>query len=60
MRNISTMIDCVGGPTNVNNMLSTLNIPTLANNKLMEGEAVESVASKSTEQAAQDCFHMKI
>lgn len=55
------MIDSVGGPGKVNNMLSTLNIkPIHSNNlKIMErraGDFVESVANNSMKAAAEDAF----
>ncbi|XP_060567237.1 uncharacterized protein LOC132726004 isoform X2 [Ruditapes philippinarum] len=61
----TAMIDSIGGPTKVNNMLSTLSLPTLSTNKLKKmerraGEAIECVASKSTSTAAHNAFSMEI
>jgi len=45
------MIDSVGGPVRVNNLLSTLNVPTISNARLKEmerrtGAVVEQVTEK--------------
>lgn len=59
------MIDSIGGPVKVNNMLSTLNIPPIGekNLKCMErraGEVVEKVAGMSTLNAAKEAFEMEM
>lgn len=61
----TAMIDSIGGPDKVNNMLSTLNIPPISgkNLKSMErraGEVVEEVARKSTQNAAIEAFRMEM
>lgn len=61
----TAMIDSVGGPVKVNNMLSTLNIPPIGekNTKCMErraGEVVEKVAGMSTQNAAKQAFEMEM
>lgn len=55
------MIDSVGGPDRVNNLLSTLNIKPIncRNLKKMErraGAAIETVASESQREAAISAF----
>ncbi|KAL4220167.1 hypothetical protein ACF0H5_020576 [Mactra antiquata] len=57
----TALIDSVGGPNNVNNLLSTLNIPTINPNKLKKmerraGTYIEKVAAKSTTSAAKLAF----
>lgn len=59
----TAMIDSIGGPVKVNNMLSTLNIPPIGetNLKCMErraGEVVEKVSGMSTLNAAKEAFEM--
>lgn len=61
----TAMIDSIGGPVKVNNMLSTLNIPPIGekNLKCMErraGEVVEKVAGMSTLNAAKEAFEMEM
>lgn len=61
----TAMIDSIGGPVKVNNMLSTLNIPPIGekNLKCMErraGEVVEKVARMSTLNAAKEAFEMEM
>lgn len=61
----TAMIDSIGGPVKVNNMLSTLNIPPIGENNLkcMErraGEVVEKVAGMSTLNAAKEAFEMEM
>lgn len=58
------MIDSVGGPVKVNNMLSTLNIPPIGKKKLKykerrAGEVVETVAGMSTQNAIKEAFEME-
>ncbi|KAL4236603.1 hypothetical protein ACF0H5_004987 [Mactra antiquata] len=60
-----SMIDSVGGPNNVNNFLSTLNIPTINPNKLKKmerraGTYIEKVAAKSTTSAAKLTFDIEM
>ncbi|XP_053390150.1 uncharacterized protein LOC128553063 [Mercenaria mercenaria] len=57
----TAMIDSLGGPVKVNNMLSTLNMPTISNKnmKKMErwaGNVIEKVALMSTRTAAKETF----
>lgn len=61
----TAMIDSIGGPVKVNNMLSTLIIPPIGekNLKCMErraGEVVEKVAGMSTLNAAKEAFEMEM
>lgn len=61
----TAMIDSIGGPVKVNNMLSTLNIPPIGekNLKCMErraGEVVKKVAGMSTLNAAKEAFEMEM
>ncbi|XP_062590600.1 uncharacterized protein LOC134252182 [Saccostrea cucullata] len=61
----TAMIDSLGGPDRVNNLLSTLNIPTINNKTLMSmqrraGENVESVSLLTTKKAANDTYHMEM
>ncbi|XP_062601776.1 uncharacterized protein LOC134263439 [Saccostrea cucullata] len=61
----TAMIDSIGGPDKVNNILSTLNIPTISSKilKSMErraGEVIEEVARKSTNNAALEAFKMEM
>lgn len=61
----TAMINSIGGPVKVNNMLSTLNIPPIGekNLKCMErraGEVVEKVAGMSTLNAAKEAFEMEM
>lgn len=61
----TAMIDSIGSPVKVNNMLSTLNIPPIGekNLKCMErraGEVVEKVAGMSTLNAAKEAFEMEM
>ena len=56
------MIDNLGGPKRVNNMLSTLNLPTINDARLKEmerraGDAVETIAERSSRTAAREAFH---
>lgn len=58
------MIDSLGGPDRVNNLLSTLNIPTINNKTLMlmerhAGESVEAVAKVTTKKAAEEMSLVK-
>ncbi|KAL4222716.1 hypothetical protein ACF0H5_018757 [Mactra antiquata] len=62
---VKAMIDSVGGPNNVNNFLSTLNIPTINPNKLKKmecraGTYIEKVAAKSTTSAAKLTFDIEM
>lgn len=55
------MIDSLGGPRRVNNMLATLNLKTVsdANLKKMEiraGDVVEKVSAESSRAAAEEAF----
>lgn len=59
------MIDSLGGPDKVNNLLSTLNIPTINNKTLMvmerrAGESVEAVAKVTTKKAAEEAYHVEM
>ena len=61
----SSYDDSVGGPVRVNNLLSTLNVPTISNARLKEmerrtGAVVEQVAEKSSHAAAQDAFNKEM
>lgn len=61
----TAMIDCLGGPDRVNNLLSTLNIPTINNKTLMvmerrAGESVEAVAKVTTKKAAEEAYHVEM
>lgn len=55
------MIDSVGGPSKVNNLLAALNIPTISNSKLKKmerraGQIIEKVATESLKTAAQTAY----
>lgn len=59
------MIDSLGGPDRANNLLSTLNIPTINNKTLMvlerrAGESVETVAKVTTKKAAEKAYHVEM
>ena len=59
------MIDSVGGPDRLNNLLSTLNIKplkkrTLKNVEWRGGSYVEAVAKNSMQKAAKASFEMEI
>lgn len=59
------MIDSLGGPDRVNNLLSTLNIPTINNKTLMvmerrAEESVEAVAKVTTKKAAEEAYHVEM
>lgn len=62
----TAMIDSVGGPVKVNNMLSTFNKPPIGeekNLKCMErraDEVVEKVAGMSTHNATKEAFEMEM
>ena len=55
------MVDSIGGPVRMNNLLSTLNIPDIQdkNLKFMErraGDLIETIATESTRAAANEAF----
>lgn len=59
------MIDSVGGPNKVNNMLAALNIPTISNSKLKKmerrsGPIIEKVASESMKLAANEAYQREM
>ncbi|XP_060584334.1 uncharacterized protein LOC132740453 [Ruditapes philippinarum] len=61
----TAMIDTLGGPNKVNNMLAALNIPTISNSKLKKmerraGSSIEKVASESMEAAGKEAFQREM
>lgn len=61
----SAMIDSLGGPNKVNNMLAALNIPSISNSKLKKmerrtGTSIEKVASESMQAAAKEAFQREM
>lgn len=59
------MIDSLGGPRRVNNMLATLNLKTISDSNLkrMEkraGEIVEKVSAESTRAAADEAYRIEM
>jgi len=57
------MIESIGGPNKVNNIISMLNIPTIDNSKKMErraGATVKIVAARSTSTAAKSSFQQNM
>ncbi|KAL4236486.1 hypothetical protein ACF0H5_004872 [Mactra antiquata] len=61
----TAMIDSLGGPQKVNNMLAALNIPTISNSNLKKmerraGKLIEKVASDSMKAAAQDAYRSEM
>lgn len=61
----SAMIDSIGGPVKVNNMLSTLNIKPISNKNLMKmqrraGAAVETVSKRLAKEAAAKAFQQEM
>ena len=59
------MIDSLGGPNKVNNLLAALNIPTISNSKLKKmerraGKSIEKVAADSMKTAAQDAYQKEM
>lgn len=59
------MIDSLGGPNKVNNMLAALNIPSISNSKLKKmerrtGTSIEKVASESMQAAAKEAFQREM
>lgn len=59
------MIDALGGPQIVNNVLTTLNLPSIShkNLKVMErraGEMIEEFADNSMEQRGREAFEAEL
>ncbi|KAH3711760.1 hypothetical protein DPMN_071434 [Dreissena polymorpha] len=55
------MIDSLGGPRRVNNMLATLNLKTISDTNLKKmvkraGDVIEQVSAESTQAAAEEAY----